>query len=301
MPLPNFIVIGAGRCGTTSLHHRLRQHPQIYMSPEKSPNFFIPHRDISFGDVPALRDMSRYWVSTQSDYEALFANVKDEIAIGEVSPIYLQTRRSPELIHDVCPDAKIIAILRHPVDRAYAHYLGRRRDGLEPRSSFSHVVESELSNQFPDEVAFGHYLGCGRYYHYLQGFFGLFPSKNIKVYLYDELIASPQGLMSDLYEFLGVDSSFVPDFTRRNRSGYIANPITRYLWVHTVRVRTFLRPYLPLHLRDKVFDLFGGDLVRPELDPGLRNRLLEPFAEDLIHLDQLLDRDLSHWRTPTPA
>ena len=251
------------------------------MSPEKSPNFFIPYRDISFGDVAALRDMSRHWVSTRRDYEALFANVKDEIAIGEVSPIYLQTTSSPKLISEVCPEAKIIAILRHPVERAYAHYLGRRRDGLELRNSFSEVMESELSKPFPDEVAFGHYLGCSRYHHYLKRYFELFPARSIKIYLYDELIASPQGLMADLYDFLDVDPSFVPDFARRNRSGYIANPMARYLWVQSVRIRTFLRPYLPLPLRDKVFDILAADLIRPELDLRLRDRLLASFAEDM--------------------
>ena len=297
MSLPNFIVVGAGRCGTTSLHHRLSQHPQIFMTPEKSPNYFIPHGDIPVGEVTALRDMARHWVSTREAYEALFDGAKDEIAIGEVSPVYLQTTQSPALIHALCPDAKIIAILRHPVERAYAHFLGRRRDGLEIRKTFAEVAQTEAGNDFPDQIAFGHYLGCGRYHHFLRGFYDLFPPQRIKVFFYDDLVSAPQTLMAELFAFLEVDSSFTPDEHYRNRSGDITNPITRYLWVNTVRLRTWLRPHLPLAMRDWVFDVIGATLSKPELDADLRTRLAGLFEADLQQLEVLLDRDLSRWRT----
>ena len=293
MPLPNFIVIGAGRAGTTTLHHRLGQHPQIFMTAEKSPNFFLHHDAIPLGEVPAVREMARHWVSTRVAYEALFDAVTDELAVGEVSPVYLQTKHSPVLIKELCPGVKIVAILRHPVERAYAHFLGRRRDGLENRDDFARVTEAELAHPFPDDIAFGHYLGCGRYHHFLETFYALFARERIEIYLYEDFIASPRTLMADLFEFLGVDPTFVPSDTHRNRSGYIASPVARWLRVRSVRLRTWLRPHLPLAARDKVFDTFSKTLIKPPLDAQLRARLTSHFTHDIDRLEQLIGRDLS--------
>lgn len=296
MTLPNFLVVGAGRAGTTSLHHYLGQHPDVYLCPEKSPNFFVSHEPLPEWEGPSLRQMAQQWVSDRREYEAFFDDVDGETAIGEVSPVYLQAASAPRRIHQTCPDIRLVAILRDPVDRAYAHYLGRRRDGLESRADFQEVVAAELSRPLPDDVAFGSYLGCGRYHHFLAGYYELFPEERIRVYLFDELEEDARGLLADLFEFLGVDSDFVPDTERRHaQTGVIRNPVLRFAWTKSVALRTALRPHLPASIRDAALPVFLPSLTRPALDPTLRAELIEVFREDVERLQALIDRDLSHW------
>ncbi|MGH9383138.1 MAG: sulfotransferase family protein [Vicinamibacterales bacterium] len=296
MTLPNFLVIGAGRSGTTSLHNYLAQHPDVFVCQEKSPNFFVSHEPQPPWEGPTLQAMARQWVSDAHEYEGLFKDARSCSAIGEVSPVYLQALSAPERIKAMCPEVRLVAILREPVSRAYAHYMGRRRDGLERRADFAEVVREELSRPLPDDVAFGNYLGCSRYHHFLRGYFDRFERERIRVYLFDDLQANPSHLVADLFAFLGVDQTFTPDMTRRfGQTGLPANPVARFLWTHSVKARTTLRPWLPRSIRDSAAPLFISRLSRPALDAGLRKRLSAVFSDEIDRLQQLLRRDLSHW------
>jgi len=297
MTLPNFLVIGAGRSGTTSLHHYLAQHPDVHMCAVKSPNFFVAGDPIPPWEGPALRAMARHWITERGDYEALFAGAGGKRAVGDVSPVYLQSRQAPARIHAACPDAKLIAILRQPVERAWAHYLGRRRDGLEPRADFRAVIEDELARALPDEVAFGSYIGCSRYHHFLAGYFDRFPRERIKVYLFDDLTSDAAALLRDLFEFLEVDPAPAVDTERRhNQSGIVRHPLLRLLWTRTVRARIALRPFLPAAIRDSARVAMGRELHRPALDLELRARIARILEPDVERLEQLLGRDLTSWR-----
>jgi hypothetical protein len=297
MTLPNFLVIGAGRSGTTSLQHYLGQHPDVHLAAIKSPNFFVAADPLPPWERGAARAMARHWVADRAAYEALFAGAGSKRAIGEVSPVYLQSARAPERIHDACPEARLVAILREPVDRAWAHYLGRRRDGIERRADFRQVIEEELARPLPEDVAFGSYLGASRYHHFLRGYFALFPRERLRVYLYDDLLADTAALVRDLFAFLGVDPGAAIDTgARLGRTGTVKNPLLRLLWTNSVGVRTALRPLLPRRVRDAGQLVVGGELERPPLDSELRARLARVFAPEVERLERLLDRDLSRWR-----
>ncbi len=296
MTLPNFLVIGAGRSGTTSLHRYLGEHPDVFVPPGKSPNHFVAHERLPPWEGVALERMARQWVSDRRDYEALFDGVSGETAIGEVSPVYLQARSAPAAIRETCPDVRLVAILRNPVDRAYAHFLGRRRDGLERRTRFDEVVAAELARGLPDEVAFGSYLGCGRYHHFLKPYYELFAAERIRIYLFEDLQEEPAALLRDLFAFLGVDPNVAPDTTERHgRTGEIPNPALRFLWTRSVVLRTALRPHVPARLRDLALPVFARELTQPPLDPSLRAELLEVFRDDVERLGGLIGRDLSYW------
>ena len=290
------MVIGAGRSGTTSLHHYLSQHPEVFVCAEKSPNFFVAADPLPEWEGPQLRAMARQWVSDPAEYEQFFAGAASAKAVGDVSPVYLQSLNAPVRIHARYPDVKLVAILREPVERAHAHYLGRVRDGLETRPTFADAVADELRRPMPETIAFGCYLGCGRYHHFLRPYYDRFPREQIRVYFYDDLQRDARALMSDLFSFLDVDPRFEPDMRERlGQTGIVGDPIRRFLWTKTARARTALRPVVPRAVRDLAAPLFLQNLKKPVLDHRLRDRLRPLFAEDIRRLQDLVSRDLSHW------
>ena len=189
MTLPNFLVIGVAKGGTTSLYHYLRQHPDIYMSPMKEPNYYT-EEDQLFG---------KRSVRSRSEYEQLFAGVNGEHAIGEATPRYLNAIGGVGRIHADLPGVRLIATLRQPADRGYSGYLMRFTDSREWRSA-----EEVLQ---PGNYQFE----AGLYYAKLLRYFDTFPRDQIKVILFDDLISKPQETVKSLFRFLGVDADFAAD------------------------------------------------------------------------------------------
>ncbi len=299
MPLPDFLVIGATRSGTTSLHHYLGQHPEVFICPINETNFFTLDRDIPASDDPYLerfRSISRRWFRDPAAYERLFEGVTDEAAVGEVSPLYLQTLSAPRSIRASIPEARLIAVLRHPVDRMYTQLMGGLREGRETRTDLRAIVREEMERGVPDSMAFGSYIAPSRYHHWLRPYFDLFPRRQLRVWLFDDFRASPPAVLAQMFRFLDVDDGFVPDTSRRhNATGIVASPIRRWIWTRSGGLRFLVRPELPGALRDAAQPLLAGKLRKPTLDPELRRELCELFREDVARLEELIDRDLGHW------
>jgi hypothetical protein len=300
MPLPTFIVIGASRSGTTSLHHYLGQHSNIFMCPRKSPNFFVSEDPLPAREGPVARQMAGQWVSSRESYEALFSGARDGDSIGEVSPVYLQSWAAPERIRGICPEARFVAILRDPAERAWAHYMGRIRDGLDDRENFEAVIEAELAEGLPDDVAFGSYLGCSRYGHFLSRYLELFPREQIRVYLFEDLCEAPRDLLGDIFSFLGVEPSPSASISmsRHHQSGQVRGALRRFLWTRSVGLRTTLRPMLPEGVRRLAAPLFLKDLDKPRLRPDLRARICDVLAPDIERCQEQIARDLTRWLEP---
>jgi len=297
MTTPNFVVVGAGRSGTTSLHQFLGQHPEVYMCPSKSPNFFASSFPQPPWETPVARAMAAQWITDPADYTALFDAAGSQPAVGEVSPVYLQATGVANLIADTCGPVRIIAVLRNPVDRACAHFLGRQRDGIEPPGvSMDQRMDELLAVGMPDEVAFGHYPGCGRYHHFLAPYRQRFGRDAVHVALHDDLVADPHGVLAAMFTFLGVDPAFRCDVSARlNATGQIRSPLRRAVWTRTAPLRTALRPHLPAGLRTSVGGAFLGDLDRPAVDPALRRRLRAALADDITALADDWHLDVGHW------
>src|SRR5437588_3739397 len=158
MTLPNFLIIGAARSGTTSLYQYLRQHPDIFMSRIKETNFYTDEDQI----------LDSWAVRSRAKYETLFAGAKGERAIGEATPKYLNAIAGVERIHTDLPGVRLIASLRQPADRSYSSYLGRLMSGRESRD-----IDDALR---PGKYVFD----SGLYYPRLRRYFELFPREQIK-------------------------------------------------------------------------------------------------------------------------
>lgn len=297
--MPNFLVIGAARSGTTSLYHYLRAHPEIFMSPVKEPNFFAfegERFDIQH-EAPGWRHWVRQSTSNPEEYRALFRDVKVQKAIGEASPSYMRSPGAAERIRRALPDARLIAILRDPAERAYANYMGRLRDGTERAPDPHDAIMDALGGRGPDwrrEI----YIDLGLYHERLRPFYERFDRDRIRVVLFDDFVRDRHAVLRELFSFLGVDPAFEPDTSIvYNSSGRIVNPLLRFAWTNSNALRARVQPWLPRPVREAGWFLVQRNLVRPPLPPDLRAALVERYRPDILKLERLLDRDLSGWRT----
>ena len=172
MTMPNFLIIGAMKSGTTALYYYLEQHPEIYMSPVKEPNFFSSQEQENAADA----------VTHIGSYQHLFRGVSGEKAIGEASHSYLYDPRAAAEIRSYIPGAKLIATLRNPIDRAYSHFLYMVRSGTEPLDDFAQALREEEVG-IHKERTFQDYIGRGLYYDQLERCFGTFPREQVRAYL----------------------------------------------------------------------------------------------------------------------
>ena len=301
--LPNFLIIGAMKAGTTSLCQYLNQHPQVYMSPIKEPNFFaLEGSSLDFsgaeGKEKIQRWLEREFVTNIEEYRALFRRVSSEKAVGEASPMYLYNPVAPSRIKHYIPEAKVIAILRNPVERAYSAFVYMRRDGREPLSVFSEALQAEENRIANNWEWIWHYKNVGFYYSQLKRYFDMFDQDQIKVYLYEDLKADPLHVVEDIFRYLGVDDSFNPDTSsKHNISGVPRNRALSWLLFERNPVKASLRLLLPEGMRRHVsVSLKSRSLLKaPSLTPEVRRELIEVYQDDILKLEGLIGRDLSEW------
>lgn len=294
--MPNFLIIGAAKSGTTALHNYLKQHPEIFMSTRKELRFF-PFEDQmpSFRGPGDDRDMEHV-VRSIEDYRAHFAESAGYPARGESSPLYLYYSRSAERIRHYIPDAKLIVILRHPADRAYSQYLMRVSDGREPLS-FGDALDAEERRISDGWSHHWHYRRRGFYAAQLKPYFNLFKREQLRIYLYEDYVADLVGLMQDIFRFLNVDDSFVPDVSVRHNVSKIPRSRALQTFLTEPRpVKNLFKPLLPARWSRRVGDrLRRHNLTKPPLPEGLRRQLTEGYREDINELQEMLQRDLSRW------
>ncbi|ASC69283.1 hypothetical protein XM38_002100 [Halomicronema hongdechloris C2206] len=297
MKLPNFLIIGVQKAGTSSVYHYLKGHPQVYMSPIKEPNFLM--RDWQ-SDPTTRVQRNKGKIRTLEAYCQLFQASQDEVAIGEASPNYLfHYQSAADQIQKYVPQAKLICILRNPVDRAYSDYLMHLRDAIhdKPRS---------LSEQIRYRAQQSFIIRKGFYYAPLKHFYTIFGREQLRVYLYDDLCESAVDFMQEIYRFLEVDSSFRPDVSRKAQVAQVPqNQWLNKLLRRENRARrvaaTILRPLMSPQarhrLRAQLLNLNSKDKSQEPLRPEDRQQLIELYREDILKLQDLVHRDLSSWLT----
>ncbi len=280
--LPNFIIIGAGKCGTTSLHDYLNQHPQIYICPKKETFFFINE---------VVRSKYKHWgaVTDIEDYRALFADAAEDSVIGEISTNYYAHPESAQLIYNLIPEVKIIAILRDPAERAFSSYQMYVMAGLE-NQDFARIIDKDIK-----------YVKRGFYYAQLRPFFNRFDRHQIKICLYDDLCKDPTLFIQDLFRYIEIDPNFIPNMNKRGREGGLPkNKAFHKIVTQKNILRTFiasiLKLFMPLSLRQKLrSNLVKDNIYKAKLSADSRKKLIEIYRTDILHLQDLIQRNLSGW------
>lgn len=316
MTWPTFVILGAPRTGTTALATALRQHPQIRMSRVKEPNFF------AYGEMtplpfqgPATAWMTVRVVATPGTYQALYASPPpaamttlgasapeaSPVAFGEASVTNFMPRAC-ERLHEYVPNVKLIAILRHPVERAYSQFIHARRMGWEPRTHFGAALAAEANRMAQQWVPPFYYTYFSQYAARLAPYFAAFPRDQIRIYRYEAWQMRPQAVLQDIFTFLGVEQTFQPVIEPHLNSGQLPRPLLQTL----VRLLRTGKPWLAHWLPQTWQRAVGQRLVQqsfappPPLSLALRRQFMAAYRTELALLETLLDQDFSDWLVEPP-
>lgn len=284
MTLPNFIIAGVKKAGTTSFYNYLDQHPQIFMSPIKEPKFFA----YDPADPACINaDHNRFPIRTMAEYEALYDDAGDAVAVGEASPLYIDSTYALEQIAQQLPDVRLIFSLRQPIERAYSLYLMGIRDGVEERT-FYEAVKNDMAR----------WEGF-KYYTALKPWFDRFGADRIHVILFEDLTKNPVGVTQDLYRFLGVDPTFVPDTSQKHNVGGVPKNQALQRAVTIIRrsrLRKLMVDYVPTQWRTAYTNMHKGNLEKaPPMPADAAALLTDLYRQDVADLQDLLQRDLAIW------
>lgn len=305
-PMPNFLIVGAAKSGTTSLSFYFNQHPDIYMPSLKEPEFFAADEGKVMDEYgPKGPHVRPKRITRLADYQALFRGARSEKARGEASAVYLYLPEAADRIKANIPNAHILVILRNPVERAYSAFLHQVREGLEDKD-FATALREE-----PERIAAGwsplyHYRAMGYYAEQLTRYYRAFGSDKVHVYLYDDLREDPTALTQRTFNALGVDASFVVDSeTRHNISGVPKNKLVHRMYsflrgTNQSTLKSLGKKVLPASLRIRfkvraMQKMQESNLGKPPLDLDVRRDLMDGYREDITELQRLLGRDLTHW------
>lgn len=280
--LPEFIIIGAPKAGSTTLYKYLCRHPDIYMCTPKEPHFFS-HPDV--------------WERGLQWYQMLFADASTNQLCGEASTTYARWPQFGDVaskIAQIVPKAKLIYIMRHPIDRAYSHYGHHMRSGVT--MTFEEALEKESA-----------YVNISLYMNQIKQYLNYFKKSSIHFVIFEELKASPEQTLNDLQKFLGLEIHNLVEkgMITANKGG-----AEHYLWFEMIRVietRQLLvkvKKIIPSDVRKKLFTLFKlspigrrmqNSYYLPPMKPETRDRLLNLFHKPNEELAYFLERNLSLW------
>jgi len=308
---PNFFIVGAMKAATTTLHAWLKQHPDIFLTEEKEPFYFIdgfPHREDGSllkrpwgGKRVFPAHFSSHSFNTPEKYLRLFKGAHKYPIRGEASTLYLPHPPAAARIRECSPNAKILILLRNPIDRAHSAFNFQRSLGLEPCETFRDALEEELSGQREDWWYGFRYLYTSMYHDQVKRFLGLFGANNVLILRQEDMRDDPANLLRCIFSFLSV-SDYEPRALNSTNVTKLRSPLVTAIYrsYRHNRAKNAIASLLPLKLRKSL-----GRIVRHQmeklgthpgpLDEADRELLRSYFSKDLKNLAQLTGWDLSNW------
>ncbi len=303
MALPDFFVAGVPKAGTTALHSALARHPDLYMSAVKEPKFFLtdgpPPAEGGPGDVRTYHE--HIW--RRQDYEALFDPAPPGTLRGESTPFYLFSRDAQHRIARLIPDAKLIIVLRDPVERAHSNWTHMWSAGLDPCNDFLEACAHEDERIAAGWADFWRYTGLGTYGSQLQDLYKVFPRENVLIFRYRRMITAPLATLDLVCAFLGVPTGQLTEIPRENVTAH-PHPTLRHRVVAAGRrasaaVSTVLPGHLGSGLTDRLEHMLQADAApRRPLTWEEREALLPRFESEIRLLESVTGEDFSDWLEP---
>jgi hypothetical protein len=292
MTLPNFLIVGAAKSGTTSLYHYLKQHPEVFMPERKEPHFFV---DWEGG------------VRTLGEYASLFSDAEGCAAVGEASTGYLYDPEAVERIKRILPQVRIIIILRSPVEMCFALWRHMRRLGKRgERLSFEAALNAEPKRmsdpQFRARCTESwhgnfYYFHRALYYAQVKRYLDAFGQALVQIHIFEDFKQDPLKTCRDVFSFLGVSKDFAPTISKYNVGAEVRHRGLQKALTHPSLFWQGLGSTIPegFVTRIKEFLKRSNRKSPPQLEAKTRNRLVDAYTPDVEFLGRLIGKDLRFW------
>lgn len=310
----NFFLIGAAKSGTTALYERMNKHPDVYLSPLKEPNYFSTDIDptqfseafkantqLDLSDYFAKRPLSEKqvgFVRSEEQYDLLFSDVHKEQVVGECSTSYLYSKNAPSEVHRYFPEARILVVLRNPIERLFSHYLMARKYGFtsdDLRTALRKDREKKQKGWGQSEL----YVELGMYGEQLSRWLDVFPRDQVKVLFTQDL--KKDHIWSELYNWLGIEVNLAVEAEKKaahegdsvhkktNMAG-LARWEGMNKWLTDKGLKKTLGRLIPPIIKEKLLFFYYTDVNLPTLSEADRQYIASLYDSDRVRLEQLIGR-----------
>ena len=301
MPLPDFLIAGVPKAGTTALHAALVRHPALFLPAVKEPKFFLsdgrPPAAGGPGDVQTYQE--HVW--RRADYERLFDPAPAGARLGEATPFYLYDLDAHDRIRRLIPGARLILLLRDPVDRAHSNWTHLWNAGLEPEADFLTACRAEPERRAAGWADFWHYVSLGLYGRQVQHLYKHFPREQVLLLRYRDLKDAPAATLDRVCAFLGVSTGVLAAIPKENVNRHVVedndlNRVLRALLRLGGRVGHRFPVPLRLAARGPLLTVLHRKRgTRPVTTPEERAALLPLFADDIALLQDVTGERYDDW------
>lgn len=298
---PNLFLVGSGRCGTTTLYGYLNQHPDVFMSIPKEPAYFC--KDYHKESDEFHKKQSFFFFRTEQEYMKLFSTAKNQKVAGEASTLYFPSKVAAKNIHEFNPEAKIIILIRHPIDLLYSihgEYLLRFRENID---DFYKALAAEKQRRNWENIpklvpapSLLFYSEKVKFSSHIKRYLELFDQEQVKVIIYEEFKANNHKVVQDIFKFIGVDPNISIDLKTNRASRKIRSKFLKKLLVShflSQAPKKILKGKIYYKLRSSLYKIIAKKESRPQLQPKLRKELMEKFKKEVINTGRLINRDLA--------
>jgi Sulfotransferase family len=301
--LPDFFIAGAPKAGTTALHAALARHPDLYLSSVKEPKFFLTDGPPPAQGGPGDAKTYREHVWRRPEYEALFAPAPAGTIRGESTPFYLYNLAAQQRIHKLVPQARMIIVLRDPIERAHSNWTHLWSAGLDPIDDFVRACDAEDRRVAAGWADFWHYKRIGLYGAQLDHLHTVFPAEQVLLLRYRDLVDNPAGALDRICAFLGIRPGLIAEIPRENVTAHPDQTLRHQYLSRVLRTGSAVTTRLPGHPARALIDrlessLQRGAAPRRPLTWQQRQALIPYFEADVRLLENLTGQDFSGWLRP---
>jgi hypothetical protein len=300
MALPDFLIIGVPKAGTTALHAALSRHPRLFLPAVKEPKYFLSDGPPPARGGPGDAQTYQEHVWRRADYEALFGPAPDGALLGEATPFYLYDLDAQNRIERTVPKARLVVMLRNPVDRAHSNWTHMWAAGLETERDFVRACALEDERRSAGWAQFWHYVSLGRYGEQLEHLFRRTAREQVLLLRYRDLRDDPVTTLDRVCAFLEVETGLLEAVPSENVTPFVADTRANAVLRGVLRGGGRIGQHFPVPVRRTVRDPLLGVLQRkrggrPRLTPAQRRAVLPYFADDIARLEQITGLSYADW------
>jgi hypothetical protein len=287
--LPSVFIVGAPKAGTTSLYHYLKQHPEVFFPETKELNFF---------SAPDILGQGLYYktriIRKLEAYETLYRDAGNAQIRGDASVSYLFYPAVPTKIKEMVPDARIIIMLRNPVERAYSHYLMDKKLGYV-KASFEDIVSGRSTHKLQG-LYYQQYVEVGLYADQVQRYLDSFGEKQVHIVLFEDFIKDPLTVFQKVSLFLEISDEYEPQLDKHNVFSHPGNKLLGGIYGSDF-FRKPVKLLLPESWSERIRRLILSNRKKPSLSQEVREKLWKVYVSDVDKLSTILKRDMyDYWK-----